>query len=154
MSQLSRAGFLRRLVALFYDWLLLAALLMVAGGIAIGWVKGLEALGLLSLQGYADVSSYLVSSRYYIWYLIAVIMGFYVGFWVKAGQTLGMKAWRLRVQNIDGRPLSIAQAVVRCSSAVLGLGNLLVLIAADKRALQDRIADCEVVVLPKSATTE
>ena len=147
---LPRAGFARRIGALIYDWMLLVGLLMVAEAIAVGVVAGLAAAGLVDLTGYADVSAYLTAHRGNSLYLTMCVIGFYGFFWCRAGQTLGMRAWRLRVQNSDGSRIRLTQAVVRACAALFGFGNLWVLFDNRKLAWQDRVADCEVVLLPKA----
>lgn len=80
--------FLRRLGALFYDAFLALAVLMVAGAVASAFMD-LENAG---------------SSPLYKSYLFLVLFLFFGGFWMFGGQTLGMRAWRLRVLRIDGKP--------------------------------------------------
>ena len=52
---------------------------------------------------------------------------FFIYFWSKKGQTLGMRAWRLRVQNLDGSLLKKRTAIKRLLPTLLGLGNLTVI---------------------------
>lgn len=51
------------------------------------------------------------------WVLQAVLFvtvgTYFVYCWVRVGQTLAMKSWRLRVVDRDGRPLPAARAVLR-----------------------------------------
>jgi uncharacterized RDD family membrane protein YckC len=61
------------------------------------------------------------------------------------GQTLGKMAFRIRVVDVAGGPLSFGQAVLRhigswLSAVILGIGYLLVAFRADKRGLHDLIA--------------
>lgn len=147
---LPRAGVLRRLGAWLYDVLVVVALLMVAGFVGFGAVQLALVLGWLQLGEYPDTAALLGASRLYSLYLLSVVLGFYGWFWHTSGQTLGMRAWRLRVQNTDGSRLRISQALIRAASALLGLGNFWVwLNPGTKLALQDKIADCEVVILTK-----
>ena len=61
-----------------------------------------------------------------------------------------MRAWRLKVQTRDGKLISWSQAVIRSVTALLGLGNLVVLVDfKNKRALQDYLSKTEVVALTK-----
>lgn len=46
-------------------------------------------------------------------YLFLVGLGFFGWFWVRGGQTLGMRAWRLQVRRIDGAGLRWPVAAVR-----------------------------------------
>ncbi len=45
--------------------------------------------------------------------LFFAIGAYFVFFWVRAGQTLAMKSWRLRLVDADGRLLSPRRAVLR-----------------------------------------
>jgi uncharacterized RDD family membrane protein YckC len=43
-----------------------------------------------------------LASPFFRTYLLLVCFFFYGGFWVHGGQTLGMRAWRLRLQRRNG----------------------------------------------------
>ncbi|WP_116475190.1 RDD family protein [Zobellella maritima] len=147
---LPRAGVIRRLGSWLYDFLVVVALLMVAGFIGYGLVQLALALSWIDLGPHADAAALLGASPLYSLYLGSIIIGFYGWFWHTSGQTIGMRAWRLRVQNTDGSRLSISQALVRAVTALLGLGNFWVwLNPGTKLALQDKLAGCEMVVLTK-----
>ncbi len=75
-------------------------------------------------------------------------MGFFIFFWVKAGQTVGMRAWKLRVQKKDGSRITLIQALIRFFTSLFGLANLISPITKRKRGLHDLLARTEVVVLP------
>lgn len=146
-----RAGFARRMGAILYDLLVIAAVLMLAAGAALGAVAGLAAMGVITLDDGVDHASVLEGSWLYRLYLLAVIFWFYGGFWKRGGQTLGMRAWRLKVQNSDGSCISWTQALIRFASALFGLSNVGVLFNRDNMAWQDQLAKCEVVVLSAEA---
>lgn len=146
-----RAGFWRRIGAIVYDILVVTAVIMLASGLALGFVGLLTLSGLVTLSEGQDHASLLQGNWFYTFYLIAVVIWFYTGFWVRGGQTLGMRTWRMRVQNEDGSRISKKQALIRVFTACLGLGNVAVLFGQQKLALQDRLAKCEVIVLSKEA---
>ncbi|MGD2056280.1 MAG: RDD family protein [Gammaproteobacteria bacterium] len=132
------AGLLRRLMAMFYDTLLLLSVLMFA-----------TALALLVTRGMLDYHNPFFRS-----WLFFCCFAFYAWFWMHGGQTLGMRAWRLRVQRLDGRPITIWQALLRFLSAIpswalLGLGFLWMLVDRDRMALHDRFSETVIVLLPK-----
>lgn len=136
------ATFFKRLAALFYDSLLLIALLMLATALVF-WLKG------------GVVQAHSLSFRLY---LLLVCGLFFVGFWVTGGQTLGMQTWRLRVQRRDGRPLGLWQAIWRFVLAVpsvgcFGIGLVWMFIDREHLALHDRLSGSRVVMLPKPNTT-
>lgn len=87
-------------------------------------------------------------------YLVLVSLLFFCWFWVHGGQTLGMRAWRLRVENPDGTGISWRSAIIRFFAAVLswaalGFGFLWILIDTDKKAWHDRLSGTVLVLLPK-----
>jgi len=46
-------------------------------------------------------------------------LAFFGWFWIHGGQTLGMRAWRLQVQRLDGRPLRWPVAATRFAALLL-----------------------------------
>lgn len=141
-----QANFWRRLGAWLYDALIVLALLMVGGALGLGVANLLVATGLATLKEGEDAAHLLQHPLYSAW-LAAIMIGFYGWFWVRGGQTIGMRAWRLRIQNQDGSNIRVTQALIRMATSAFGLGNLLALFG--KRAFQDIWAECEVVVLSK-----
>ncbi|MGD2111898.1 MAG: RDD family protein [Gammaproteobacteria bacterium] len=130
------AGLLRRLMAMCYDTLLLLSVLLFA-----------TALALLLTRGSLDYHNPFFRS-----YLFAVCFAFYAWFWTHGGQTLGMRAWKLRVQRPDGRPITLWQALLRFLAAIpswalLGLGYLWILVDRDNMALHDRFSESVIVRL-------
>lgn len=146
-----RAGFARRIGAILYDLLAIAAVLMLAAGAALGLVALLVATGLITLTDGADHASVLEGNWLYTLYLLGVIFWFYGWFWVRGGQTIGMRAWRLKVQNSDGSCISWRQAAIRFATAFLGLSNIGVFFNKDTLAWQDIAARAEVVILSPEA---
>ena len=49
---------------------------------------------------------------------------FFAWFWLRAGQTAGMRAWRLRLVSRDGGAITLNQATVRFFAAMISLGAL------------------------------
>ena len=132
------AGLLVRLVAMFYDALLLLSALLIATAIALLVTKG----SLHTHNPFFRTTLFLICFSFYAW------------FWLHGGQTLGMRAWKLRLQNKDGRPITIWQALLRFlvaipSLAFAGLGFLWMLIDKDKMTLYDRFSESVIVRLPK-----
>ena len=86
--------------------------------------------------------------------LIAVLIAFYGVSWTSRGQTLGMAAWRLRVERNDGRLLTWPDVLRRLAAAllswlVLGAGWLAVIVDPQRRTWHDRLSDTRVVVVPR-----
>lgn len=137
------AGLLRRVGALLYDVLLLAALLMVATGLWLPFTRG-EAI---------TPATQPVLEWVYRLMLIVLTVAFFGLFWTRSGQTLGLAAWRLKVEREDGALLTWTDTVIRLGAAVLawlpaGLGFLWILADRDKRAWHDRLSHTRIVRLP------
>jgi len=132
------AGLFYRLVAMFYDSLLLLSVLLVA-----------TALALLLTGGTLHYHNPFFRTA-----LFLICFTFHAWFWLHGGQTLGMRAWRLRVQRPDGRPITIWQALLRFlvaipSLALGGIGFFWMLIDRDKMTWYDRFSESVIVRLPK-----
>jgi len=133
LAQTKVPGLLRRLAAMLYDLVLLLAILLVAETLVV--VPYIELVGPDFPHG----------SWWHRLYLLAVGGLFYGYFWVRGGQTLGMRAWRLRVLREDGGPLRPSDALRRLlwaglCLAPLGLGLLWMLIDRDGLTLYDRLS--------------
>jgi uncharacterized RDD family membrane protein YckC len=97
------AGLARRLAALFYDVLLVAALAFVATFAMLPLTRG-EAI-LASTQG-------LVAHAYHA-VLVLVVFGYFGWCWTRSGQTLGMKSWRIELRSSAGGRLGWPGAIGR-----------------------------------------
>ncbi|TLU67337.1 RDD family protein [Thalassotalea litorea] len=148
-----RAGFRRRFGSWVYDALVAIAVYMCAGAVSFGIFGALYSAGIIDSQGFShpidlQQNSLLWSLIIYVWNLSWVSF-FFVYFWARSGQTIGMRAWRLKVQNQDGSLISKTTGIKRLIFTLFGLGNLLVIVDRhNKLSLQDRYTDTEVVVLP------
>ena len=135
------AGLIRRLAAMFYDFLLCVALMMV---VTLVYQQGILRLiyGSDHLRELADRGA-LIGDPLLSTLLVFALFGFFAKFWTHNGQTLGMQVWGLRVQNRDGSAISLLQALLRFMIAIaswlcLGLGFLWMLWDKDKRTWHDR----------------
>lgn len=154
LANLPRASFGRRLGAAIYDAGLALAIYTLAGVIGLAIIGLLQRLELISLAPANELAialqqTPLVHGIYQLW-LLACVVAFYSYFWSRAGQTLGMKAWRLRLQHPNGQNLSLITAIARCCWSLLGISNLLLLISREQLALQDKLTQSEIVVLPNA----
>ena len=152
----SRAGFFKRLAAMIYDTLVAVAVGMCAALVIIVLLTVLLETGILSKQGYDDVSQLIQSSFEYkmviqIWVSVWII-AFFLWFWKHGGQTIGMRAWRLRLYSMNENPVGYGRLCIRLATSLLGLGTLLSLVdIKSKLALQDRASQIEVLCLSKRA---
>jgi uncharacterized RDD family membrane protein YckC len=92
----------------------------------------------------------LVLFQIFLFELIPLI--FFTSFWVLGGQTLGMRAWRIKVVTAEGAPLSWGDALKRHLAAllswlILGLGYIWILIDPEKLAWHDRISKTRLIML-------
>jgi uncharacterized RDD family membrane protein YckC len=148
------AGLVRRFAAIFYDFLLCVALLMVVTliyqQVVLRLIYGGERLLQLADQG-ALSGDPLLSTL-----LVFTLFGFFAKFWTHNGQTLGMQVWGIRVQNKDGSAISLWQALLRFVIAIgswlaLGLGFFWSLWDKQKRTWHDIYSETQVVRIPKDA---
>jgi uncharacterized RDD family membrane protein YckC len=102
-SALQPAGLSRRLGAMVYDGLL------VIGVLAIATVPFIPLLhGRVLVAEEVGALAYV----YRAWQLI-LLAAFFGFFWTRSGQTIGMLAWRLRVERLDGSLLRWPDALKR-----------------------------------------
>ena len=107
------AGLLRRLGAMTSDTLVVMGLLLLASLPTVPLLKWLGARAMAPSEvGWGWVVCY------WSW-LLAIWAGFFGYFWTRSGQTVGMKAWRIRVERMDGGLLSWSGAIKRWVAAAL-----------------------------------
>ena len=135
----------RRFAAIIYDTLLIAAVSMGYGAIGVAlsqWLSGAESVGTTSPLHLLFQLGWLV-----------VVVGFFCFFWMKAGQTLGMRAWRLKIvkeETVDTP--SLQQCLGRCVLAPIGLTSFFIgLLRNDKQCIHDIFTKTQVILLPKGS---
>ena len=148
-GRLPPAPLWRRLAAMLYDsflviaiWILVAFLVLSAFGIEQARSIEGEAVVLDPLYRWTLFSAMLLSA-----------FAFFSVFWMKSGQTLGMQAWKIRVQNADGSALALRQCLIRCVAApvslgLLGIGYFWMFFDAERRTVPDLLSGSEVVRVP------
>ncbi len=102
------APLVRRLAAMVYEGLVVVAILLIASFPFAGAATG-------RLQG--------VTQHLFQCYLFLVVGLYFVWCWRRGGQTLPMKAWKLRVVDAHGAPLATSRAILRYVVAALALGS-------------------------------
>jgi uncharacterized RDD family membrane protein YckC len=137
---MQNAGLMRRLAAIMYDMLLVAALLFLA------------TIPFIALRGGEPVE--IGDNTVYRVVLVIVIYGFFVGFWTRSGRTLGMQSWGLQLETASGEKPAFAAASIRFFAAIVswapaGLGFLWSLWDRDNLAWHDRISRTRLVYYPK-----
>lgn len=104
--QPSPPGLHLRLGALLYDVALLIGVLFVATAL------------LLSFRGGEAIPAHQMAFNAY---LLAIAFLFFGWFWTHGGQTLGMRAWKIRLCSDGGGPVGWRQAAIRFSVGLLSL---------------------------------
>lgn len=133
----------RRLAALAYDSLVVGGGLMIAT---------FPYLGLLYRTTGAEAPD--VGDPLFRIYLLALLLGYTWLSWRKGGQTIGMKAWRLRAETLDGHILGHRQVLLRFFSGfpailLFGLGYLWSFWSPQQQTLQEQLSYSRTVLLPK-----
>ena len=137
-APLEPAGVLRRLAAGFYDLLPLAAL----------WMIGTALLMPLTRGGIA------ANTIWYDVYLLLIAFAYFGYSWTHGGQTIGGKAWRLKVVDEQGHaidwPKAALRFVVGCVAVgLIGVGLLAAFLDPRRRMWQDMAAGTVVLSVPR-----
>ena len=137
--QMEPAGMLRRLGAIVYDSLVVAAILMIATAVVMPFTGG-EAVppGTIWFELYLGT-----------WLLL-----YFAGSWAIGGQTVGDRAWRLHVRDGEGRYPSWGRCILRAllavpSLGIFGLGLIWCWFDPEGHSLHDRGAKTQLLFEPK-----
>lgn len=138
------ASLTRRLAALAYDALVVLALYILAGFILVGIFK---------LLTHEFPENRLPNALYYS-LLFCVCFFYYSSSWKKGGQTIGMKAWRIKLINEQNHPFKLSQFMLRTgmgffSLVLFGAGFWWALIDKQSRSWHDIASLTRVVFIPK-----
>jgi uncharacterized RDD family membrane protein YckC len=128
----------RRLAAGVYDLLPLAGITFFAGALALALTGG-------ELDPHRTAHKLLTQAL-----VLFLDGGYFVLSWLRGGQTLGGRAWRVRVVPSDGAALGLRQALLRFAVAVVsllafGAGFWWALADRDRRTWHDRVARTMVI---------
>ena len=125
----------RRLMAMFYDFLLLLGVLFAVSACAVAINHGQA-----------------VTHPVYYLTLLATTFVFYGWFWTHGGQTLGMRTWKVQIITDKGEDVAWKQAAVRFAAAIVallpaGIGLLWMLFDRDKLAWHDKLSATRLISL-------
>jgi len=146
------AGLTRRLAAMIYDSFLLFSIWIAFGAFIISPIRfsiyGLPE-GNDSWSGFPFIIQILLTCL-----ILLTLAGYYFICWRKQGQSLGMKAWRLKLQSTNGELASPKQCIQRSIVApfclgFFGLGYLWCFISSSRGCLHDQITGTEVILMAK-----
>jgi uncharacterized RDD family membrane protein YckC len=129
-------GFLRRITVIFYDTLLLLPVFFVA---TLGLMPFLETNTINSGNTFYQIFLILLAYLYFVWQ------------WTHNGQTLGMRAWHVRLAGTDTIKIDWTRATIRFVTAILswiilGLGFIWSVIDKNKMTLHDHITRTVLII--------
>jgi len=135
------ASLRRRIAAMLYEVMLLFAVVFFAGLV----FSGVSSTTNLPLSGWPR--------HVFQAYLFFGIGLYFIWCWLRGGQTLAMRTWKLRLEGSDGSKPSPRQAITRYALAwislgLAGAGFLWAIIDRDRQFLHDRLAGTRIVRLP------
>ena len=135
------APFLARIAAMIYESLLVTAVVFVASFIVLPLVGELHAPWQRHL---------------FQIYILVVLFAYFSAFWLRSGQTLAMKTWRIRLVNQSGTSITLKQAALRfilalVGSLLAGAGFWWALFDRDRQFLHDRILGTRLIRVPRKA---
>ena len=127
------SGFFRRLVALFYDLILILGLCITFALVVVYLVGGAIEHPLM-----------------YVSFLTLSFL-FYCYFWkFNKGQTLGMQIWKIKLVDEEGKLPSLAKMLSRCFLGMIftllgGINFLPILFRKDKKSLNDLLSKTRII---------
>jgi len=132
-------SFLIRLSAMVYELLLVTAVVFVASFVVLPFV--------------GDLKTPWQRHLFQVWILLVVFV-YFAAFWLRSGQTLAMKTWRIHLVDLEGGRISLRQAAGRFVLALLGLmlggaGFLWALFDRDRQFLHDRLMGTRLMRVPR-----
>ncbi len=113
---------LRRFAAFSYDSFLLFSLLFISSAILVAINDGES-----------------VSPDYLMPISILILFLFYGWFWTHGGQTLGMRAWRIKITNRKGVSPNWRECILRVLAMYIpmGIGSIWILFNQNGQSFQD-----------------
>ena len=138
------ASLSRRLAALGYDSLVLISLYIIMGFVLVGIAT--------ALNDGNPPGAFPMAVNLSVMFTICFF--YYSSSWRRGGQTIGMKAWRIKLINNETRPIQLSQCMLRTgigffSLVVFGLGFLWPLFDKKQRTWHDMASLTRVVFIPK-----
>ena len=133
----------RHCMAILYDTLLVIPLFMAAAGVWVAVLGPTDSISEPAVPAYLQWCSWLV-----------ILMVFFGVFWRRAGQTLGMQAWRIKLITDSGEPLSWRSVILRVVGAVIAAlpfaaGYFWRYIRPHRRYWHDYLSRTRLVCLPR-----
>ena len=124
-------GLARRLASMLYEAILLFAVAFFAGFAFHFASRGAP------LEGALRLAHQLL--------LVAVFAGYFLWCWLRGGQTLAMKAWRVRLVDVTPRK-ALARFLLALVLVPTGIAIVWALFDRDRQFLHDRLAGTRLVL--------
>lgn len=136
------ASLLRRLGAMFYDGILILAIMFIG------------TLPFVAIGGGESVDPRDPMHTAYQLVLVTIVYVFFVGFWAAYGRTLGMQSWGLRIETPHGTRPGFAQCSMRFFASLLswlpaGLGFWWQIIDTEGLSWHDRLSGTRLRFYPR-----
>lgn len=143
----SSASLLRILGSVFYDWLIVLSLLMIGGFFIVPLYSVLS-----------GNESFMAGSPFFRLYVLAIITLYFGYFWMRSGQTVGMKAWRIKLIGVENPKITAKQVIIRLIVAMPAYGFALLglfwrFIDPHQRSWLDLTSNSCLIFLPKTKAT-
>lgn len=106
-SEYPPASHLRRMGSLFYDILIVVFVLMIFSGIVIK-------------ELFVETGLVAEGSWVSLLFMLVVIYAYFAWTWTHYGQTIGLRAWRIKLITDNGKLISLRQASLRFITALPG----------------------------------
>ena len=120
-------GFFKIIIICLYDWMLLFSILFF---LSFPFV-------------YFHHDGDLGNNVFYQSYVFSIIIFYYSWFWIKHKQTLGMKSWRVYIENVNELEyITIRQCILRIFFSLIG-GHILLIF--HDRSLHDLISKTQII---------
>lgn len=133
VENLHKISLLRRFVAIFYDTLLLFSVLFFAAALAQPIING-------------------KINIFFQLYLLMVSFLYFAMSWKRGGQTVGMKAWRIKLQSTNGELVTWQQLTIRFFVAIISwftiVGFTWAIVDKNNRTWHDILSNTQLVFLP------
>lgn len=144
MEPLKTASFMKRLGAMFYDFML-----ALSSALVMGFFFTAVAMSLFNME---NIQAGSPAAKAIFMLLVLFTFGFYGWFWTHGGQTLGMRAWKLKLVRQDATPITWLHAFFRFCYAIVswlpfGAGYFWMLVDRRKLAWHDHISKTYIIDL-------
>jgi len=128
-----------RLASMIYELLLVVAVVFIASFVFIRLTGDAQ-------NGWKHIA--------FQFFLLGVLFAYFSTFWLRSGQTLAMKTWRIKLVDRAGKLITLRRAALRFVLALAGLtlfgvSILWAFFDADRQFLHDRLAKTRLIYFTK-----